>query len=145
VISFSFFSISVYEKKASYITSAESTHTVSKSEKARLIEELEAVKKELLSVRSLYGDAVKNKYITKANTTYLPRLDLLEKREQSLSKKIGSLSGKISETSAVKSKNVLLVGTCALIFLKIILQIVSILFLDRLKTYAENNRQERRI
>jgi hypothetical protein len=133
IVSFSFYTVGEYEKEVLSINQNIVKLGLFMEEKGMLQKEYESIEVELSKSRNLYESAVKNKYVTRANELYLPRIASLEGRFKEVSLNYTALNKKISNINDSKSKKSLLVGVIALLFLKFALQLVQIYFVRFVK------------
>jgi hypothetical protein len=133
IVSFSFYTVGEYEKEVLSIDQNIVKLGLFMEEKGMLQKEYDSIEAELSKSRNLYETAVKNKYVTRANELYLPRIASLEGRFKEVLLSYKALTKKISNINDLKSKKTLLVGVIALLFLKFALQLVQILFVRLLR------------
>lgn len=132
VISFSFFTFEQYEQSTSDITAIINRINILKEQKRNLENAIIANSKSLIDTNKLYKKSINTKYITRANSYFLPRIKKLEQQENVLRNNLFDNNQELARLKVNRSKESIIIGYIALIFLKIFLQLVSINFLSKI-------------
>ena len=110
-LSFSFYSVLDYQFKAQEIENSKLNINNLKNSKLKLDQEYKKLAEDLGVQREIYNQAIKNRFISKANKNYQPLIKSLSKRMSKNRLEIRDINHKLAQNQNLSSVEVVLAGT----------------------------------
>ena len=142
VITFSYFSLKEHDQQIALVTKEAKSRELLISEKNMIVSSLASTVAGREELQKRYNSSYDKNFITRANKTLLPQIQVKDKAIKELQDKLEKINNKIMQIKNSGTISTILFGTIAIIVIKLLLQVVSLILIADLRTLLKTNDED---